>query len=97
MCGIAGFWGKGDESVMRCMTEALHHRGPDFTGTYFDPIMALGLGHARLSILDLSSGAHQPFFSEDKRFVIVFNGINPNLMGVRHSGCFPGSYCHRYY
>jgi asparagine synthase (glutamine-hydrolysing) len=37
MCGIAGFWGKGDESVMRAMTEALHHRGPDFTGTFFDP------------------------------------------------------------
>ena len=61
MCGIAGFWGKGNESVMRAMTEALHHRGPDFTGTFFDPKMALGLGHARLSILDLSAGAHQPF------------------------------------
>ena len=83
MCGIAGFWGKGDESVMRSMTEALHHRGPDFTGTFFDPKMALGLGHARLSILDLSSGAHQPFFSEDKRFVIVFNGEIYNFKSIR--------------
>ena len=83
MCGIAGFWGKGNESVMQAMTEALHHRGPDFTGTFFDPKMALGLGHARLSILDLSAGAHQPFFSEDKRFVIIFNGEIYNFKSIR--------------
>lgn len=83
MCGIAGFWGKGNESVMRAMTEALHHRGPDFRGTFFDPKMALGLGHARLSILDLSSGAHQPFFSQDKRFAIVFNGEIYNFKSIR--------------
>jgi asparagine synthase (glutamine-hydrolysing) len=83
MCGIAGFWGKGNESVMRAMTEALQHRGPDFTGTFFDPKMALGLGHARLSILDLSVGAHQPFFSEDKRFVIIFNGEIYNFKSIR--------------
>ena len=83
MCGIAGFWGKGNESVIRAMTEALHHRGPDFTGIFFDPKLALGLGHARLSILDLSSGAHQPFFSEDKRFVIVFNGEIYNFKSIR--------------
>ena len=83
MCGIAGFWGKGNESVMRAMTEALHHRGPDFTGTFFDPKMALGLGHARLSILDLSSEAHQPFFSQDKRFAIVFNGEIYNFKSIR--------------
>ena len=83
MCGIAGFWGKGNESVMQAMTEALHHRGPDFTGTFFDPKMALGLGHARLSILDLSAGAHQPFFSEDRRFVIIFNGEIYNFKSIR--------------
>jgi len=83
MCGIAGFWGKGNESVMRAMTEVLHHRGPDFRGTFFDPKMALGLGHARLSILDLSSGAHQPFFSQDKRFAIVFNGEIYNFKSIR--------------
>ena len=83
MCGIAGFWGKGNESVMQAMTEALHHRGPDFTGIFFDPKMALGLGHARLSILDLSAGAHQPFFSEDKRFVIIFNGEIYNFKSIR--------------
>ncbi len=83
MCGIAGFWGKGNESVMRAMTEALHHRGPDFTGTFFDPKMAMGLGQARLSILDLSSGAHQPFFSLDKRFAIVFNGEIYNFKSIR--------------
>ena len=83
MCGIAGFWGKGNESVMRAMTEVLHHRGPDFRGTFFDPKMALGLGHARLSILDLSSEAHQPFFSQDKRFAIVFNGEIYNFKSIR--------------
>ena len=83
MCGIAGFWGKGNESVMRVMTEELNHRGPDFIGTFFDPKMALGFGHARLSILDLSSGANQPFFSEDKRFVIVFNGEIYNFKSIR--------------
>ena len=83
MCGIAGFWGKGNESVMRVMTEELNHRGPDFIGTFFDPKMSLGFGHARLSILDLSSGANQPFFSEDKRFVIVFNGEIYNFKSIR--------------
>jgi len=83
MCGIAGFWGKGNESVMRVMTETLNHRGPDFTGTFFDSKIALGLGHARLSILDLSSGANQPFFSEDKRFAIVFNGEIYNFKSIR--------------
>lgn len=83
MCGIAGFWGKGNESVMRAMTATLDHRGPDFSGIFFDPKISLGLGHARLSILDLSSGAHQPFFSEDKRFVIIFNGEIYNFKSIR--------------
>lgn len=83
MCGIAGFWGKGSESVIGRMTDSLAHRGPDFLGTYYDSTISLGFGHARLSILDLTVGANQPFFSEDKRYAVVFNGEIYNFRELR--------------
>jgi asparagine synthase (glutamine-hydrolysing) len=54
------------------MTDAQKHRGPDAAG-YFEHA-ACGLGHRRLSILDLSDAANQPFYSQDGRYVIVYNG-----------------------
>ena len=57
MCGIAGFVGTGDAEVLRRMTSALAHRGPDGTGIYTDG--RAGLGHTRLSIIDLSEAGAQ--------------------------------------
>jgi len=56
------------------MTDRVAHRGPDAKGYYTDPDQGLGLGHRRLSILDLSVAGNQPFYSKDKRYIMVFNG-----------------------
>ena len=74
MCGIVGFIGHslGDEHVRRAI-DALHHRGPDEAGVYLDPDDAIGLGHARLAIIDLATGT-QPLFSEDQDLALVCNG-----------------------
>jgi len=76
MCGIAGFINhqslSAKQESIRNMITLLHHRGPDDQGYYTDEEVALG--HARLSIIDLSAGGHQPRFTRDNRFVIVFNG-----------------------
>jgi asparagine synthase (glutamine-hydrolysing) len=58
------------ETLVR-MNESQHHRGPDETGLHLVP--GLGLGHKRLSIIDLATG-QQPLFNEDRSVVIVFNG-----------------------
>lgn len=76
MCGIAGilhFDGRPvDRDVLLAMTEIIAHRGPDSEGVWLD--RALGLGHRRLSIIDLSHEADQPMISHDGKTVIVFNG-----------------------
>ena len=76
MCGIAGICHlDGPNSVsldaVTRMIGALCHRGPDETGVYLDD--QVGLGHARLSIIDLSSGM-QPIHNEDKTLWIIYNG-----------------------
>ena len=82
MCGICG---KVDvrgvaRKEIEIMTEALRHRGPDDQGTYVDRVV--GLGHRRLSIIDLSRG-HQPMTNEDHSLWIVFNGEIYNYREVR--------------
>jgi len=75
MCGITGFISFENvlgETTLRNMTATLTHRGPDAEGVFFDGIC--GLGHRRLSIIDLSEQANQPMFSHNGRYVIVFNG-----------------------
>ena len=75
MCGITGFINTGwSEKQLEQMTNRLAHRGPDARGYYFDSANGLGLGHRRLSILDLSEAANQPFYSHDRRFIMIFNG-----------------------
>ena len=75
MCGIAGFFpcAKIDKniSILKSMSDALTHRGPDGEGIWSDGIV--GLSHRRLSIFDLNSGL-QPMHSHSKRFVISYNG-----------------------
>lgn len=76
MCGITGFLSfqknKFTEADLHLMTDSLAHRGPDAAGFYYDGIA--GLGHRRLSIIDLSIRANQPMVSSNGRYVIVYNG-----------------------
>ncbi len=68
MCGIAGIFNLNGEPVspvlLRGMTEAIKHRGPDSEGFYVDSF--IGLGHCRLAIIDLSRAGHQPMITENK-------------------------------
>ncbi len=74
MCGIVGFAGHTiAEADLRRAVESLRHRGPDGHGLFLDPEKGVGLGHARLSIIDLATGA-QPLYSEDGDLVLVCNG-----------------------
>lgn len=85
MCGIAGIFGTeglGDPSALvKAMTDREAHRGPDAEGIWADEHVALG--HRRLSILDLSHAADQPFHSADGRYVIVYNGEIYNFKELR--------------
>ena len=75
MCGISGYYTLNkafSEVDLHAMTNAIEHRGPDAFGYYSDE--TIGLGHRRLSIIDLSENANQPMFSSDKRYVMVYNG-----------------------
>ena len=80
MCGIAGIWSEDQVDIDRLllelssMTESLHHRGPDDQGQWSDQSVNLGLGHKRLSILDLSPLGRQPMESMSGRYVLVYNG-----------------------
>lgn len=76
MCGITGIFdirGKREVSrdLLSRMNETQFHRGPDEGGMHIEP--GLGLGHRRLSIIDLSSG-QQPLFNEDRTVVVTYNG-----------------------
>jgi len=76
MCGIAGVFNLNGEPVspviLRRMTDAISHRGPDGEGFFIERF--IGLGHRRLAILDLSPAGHQPMISDDNNYVIVYNG-----------------------
>ncbi|WPR77805.1 asparagine synthase (glutamine-hydrolyzing) [Algoriphagus sp. NG3] len=75
MCGIVGFWERNklsDLAKLKKMNDAIYHRGPDSEGLYVNGQVALG--HRRLSILDLSSHGHQPFYSPCGNYILVFNG-----------------------
>ena len=72
MCGIAGIIGTVDEAQLRLMTQMLYHRGPDDGAVWTG--LGAGLGHRRLSILDLSEAGRQPMTTPDGRFVLVYNG-----------------------
>lgn len=77
MCGISGFCDfskKSDKQTLIDMTDVIHHRGPDDSGySFYESEFAyVGLGHRRLSILDLSSHGHQPM--KHSHLEIIFNG-----------------------
>lgn len=76
MCGIVGVINKKGERVEREMIDRMNrvmiHRGPDADGVFVEN--NIGLGHRRLSIVDLSEDGNQPMYSGDEKFVIVYNG-----------------------
>jgi asparagine synthase (glutamine-hydrolysing) len=83
MCGIVGFYNIGSNEELRRATEVIAHRGPDHQELYWDENRAIGLGHRRLSILDLSDAANQPFWSNDNRYTVVYNGEIFNYLEVK--------------
>lgn len=74
MCGICGISGIDDAPLIERMTATLAHRGPDGSGTAFFPRHNLGLGHTRLSIIDLSQNGRQPMSTANGLLHITFNG-----------------------
>jgi len=86
MCGIAGLVNLKNENIsstqVQLMTNALKHRGPDDEGVFIDK--NVGLGFVRLSVIDLSMAGHQPMFSDDRKYVIVFNGEIFNYLELRN-------------
>lgn len=80
MCGIAGIVGFEDKALLKRMCAAIAHRGPDDHGFFFDK--GVGLGHRRLSIIDLAGG-HQPMSNEDGTVWVVFNGEIFNFRDMR--------------
>ncbi|MGL2964076.1 asparagine synthase (glutamine-hydrolyzing) [Flavobacterium sp. RSB2_4_14] len=93
MCGIAGIIGRNanKETISR-MLEAQKHRGPDFTAYYFHD-NKVALGHNRLSIIDLSSNANQPFTSACGNFVLVFNGEIYNYIELKAALQYKYHFC----
>lgn len=89
MCGIVGIFdtsdgGRVDPALVRAMTGAIVHRGPDGSGFYQWPEHSprLALGMRRLSIIDLDTG-DQPMFNEDRSIALVFNGEIYNYVELR--------------
>src|SRR5688572_15398461 len=86
MCGFVALFaphgGRIDPALLDRMTDSLAHRGPDGRGTHVNP--GCGLGHRRLSIIDLSGG-DQPIRGKDDRVLIVYNGEAYNYREVRAS------------
>ena len=71
MCGICG--AISEQSIdLRKMVQSIKHRGPDYQGVFQEGVVSLG--HARLSILDLSNNANQPMVSQSGQCVIAYNG-----------------------
>jgi asparagine synthase (glutamine-hydrolysing) len=85
MCGVIGYIRFDDKkievSVLHKMTDVIIHRGPDNGATKI--IKNVGLGHRRLSIIDLSNEANQPMETSDQRYTIVFNGEIYNFIEIR--------------
>ncbi len=85
MCGIAGVFRFDQRPVsfvtLKQMTDAIYHRGPDDEGIYVDG--TLGLGHRRLSVIDLSNAGRQPMQSTCGRYILTYNGEIYNFRELR--------------
>ena len=86
MCGIAGLLSQSRSelrAIVERMVASIRYRGPDDMGVWTDPSVGIGLGHARLSILDLSPEGHQPMASCTGRYVLSYNGEIYNFGELR--------------
>ncbi len=86
MCGISGFLSldkKDRTKQLEAINDALRHRGPDAGGIWVSGDGCVGLGHRRLSIIDLSPTGRQPMVSHTGRFIIVFNGEIYNFIELK--------------
>lgn len=85
MCGIAGIVNHDnkpvDKELLIAMRDTLSHRGPDDSGIWLED--NVGLGHRRLSIIDLSQAGHQPMHNEDNTIWLVFNGEIYNYVEIK--------------
>lgn len=81
MCGIAGYVGQGNRSVLEAMVGSIKHRGPDATGVFVSEIC--GLGHCRLAIIDCSDTGAQPMTNRAGTITIIFNGEIYNFLELR--------------
>ncbi len=85
MCGLVGLINFNGENanlnVLKIMTEAIAHRGPDGEGYWIDKNIAFG--HRRLAIIDLTDAARQPMKSQDGNFVVVYNGEVYNYLEIK--------------
>ena len=85
MCGIAGIYNLNGEpaslNILKKMTDAIAHRGPDGEGQYNDGF--LSIGHRRLSIIDLSKAGNQPMISKNKQIVLSYNGEVYNFKEIK--------------
>ena len=83
MCGIIGYSGDFDPAALAAGLSAISHRGPDAAAVFVEPQARVGLGHARLSILDLSALGNQPMHSRDGQVTLIFNGEIYNYRELR--------------
>ena len=85
MCGITGYYTSSKKQIakdaLQVATNTMSHRGPDDAGYYVDE--NVGLGHRRLSIIDLSSAGHQPMTSAYGRYIIAYNGEIYNYLQLK--------------
>ena len=82
MCGIAGFFGVGDRTVLQRMAKRIAHRGPDDEGFLIEPDHGVFLGFRRLAILDIAGGK-QPMTTADGALTVIFNGQIYNFKELR--------------
>jgi asparagine synthase (glutamine-hydrolysing) len=83
MCGIAGIIGnRAQPDNLQKMLTSQAHRGPDYSGIVQDSDVAV-LGHNRLSIIDLTGNANQPFIDKSENFILVFNGEIYNYLELK--------------
>jgi len=86
MCGICGVAGQADEALLKAMLARIAHRGPDDEGIYLTNTTSgqrVGLGHRRLSIIDLSPAGHEPMSDASGEIWLTFNGEIYNFKTIR--------------
>ena len=82
MCAIFGIIGKSDIGLLKKMSKCQIYRGPDTQSFYINKKNKISLGMNRLAVIDKKKG-HQPMFSHDKRYLLIFNGTIYNFLDLK--------------